>query len=124
MFCFKCGNEVKDGAKFCANCGQAVNDAPKENAAPTNQPQAEDKGLALIGLILGVVSFLGIFAFGQWDMKWIFVIPFILGIVGINISAKAISLAKKAGQHAIMAVWGIVLSILGILLLVLKLICP
>ena len=25
MFCQKCGNEIKDGAKFCDKCGTAVN---------------------------------------------------------------------------------------------------
>jgi uncharacterized membrane protein YvbJ len=50
MFCFQCGNEVKDGEKFCTNCGQAVNVAPKENAAPTNQPQA------ILGILLLVIK--------------------------------------------------------------------
>ncbi|MDR2596772.1 MAG: zinc ribbon domain-containing protein [Treponema sp.] len=31
MFCVKCGNEVKDGAKFCAKCGMAVNTATMPN---------------------------------------------------------------------------------------------
>ena len=25
MFCYKCGSELREGAKFCSSCGQAIN---------------------------------------------------------------------------------------------------
>jgi len=45
MFCPKCGNEIKDGAKFCAKCGWAV-------PAATAQAASVEKRCASCGTVL------------------------------------------------------------------------
>lgn len=39
MFCTKCGNKLKDGAKFCTACGQKVEAMPIPFPAPAQAPE-------------------------------------------------------------------------------------
>ena len=86
MFCRKCGQEIKEGAKFCVKCGTQVSgDAPfsqnidavpapkKEQAAPKVQPQEKKKSgkgliialFCVILILLGIVVALVVYYFSQ-----------------------------------------------------------
>lgn len=86
MFCRKCGQEIKEGAKFCVKCGTPVSgDAPfsqntdavpapkKEQAAPKAQPQEKKKSgkgliialVCVILILLGIVVALAVYYFSQ-----------------------------------------------------------
>ena len=43
MFCFRCGQELPEGAKFCPSCGQSqtIDTQPAQAEAPKAEPQAE-----------------------------------------------------------------------------------
>jgi len=113
-FCTNCGSEMPEDAVFCSNCGKAVNDAPKENAATTIQPQAGEKNTALTGLVLGIVTII----VGPFAAAYVFTVfvSVMTGIAGIIVSAAALSRNKKAGQPIRMAIWGLILSIIGLVL--------
>ena len=64
--------------------------------------------MAVAGLVLGILSLCG---------GWIPGVPvWVLGILGIILSAVAYSKAKRAGQPAGIATAGLVLSIIGTVL--------
>lgn len=73
-------------------------------AIVTNQLPPRNNNLAITSLVLGIISFL---------LCWAFVIPIIIGIIGIIIGF--ISLAKKHNGTKI-AIAGTVLSIIGLLI--------
>ncbi len=61
MFCNKCGNEVKKGAKFCGACGSVIT-TEEVTAIAANVPQAPKKNnsknkkvIAIFGLVAAVV---------------------------------------------------------------------
>ena len=43
MFCFRCGQELPEGAKFCPSCGQSqtIDTQPAQAEAPKAEPQAQ-----------------------------------------------------------------------------------
>ena len=126
--CSSCGKGIADNTKFCPFCG-----APCEQDVDTNTNSQENagegvyyesastgygaanqggssKGLTIAGLVLGIVAIVFIFIPGVNWLGWI------CGVVGIVISAIAISQSKKAGEKNGMAVAGLVLSIISIAL--------
>ena len=114
MFCEKCGAEIAVDSTFCASCGAPVA-APAQPSEPQAaqpvysapvQPQVTQpvkaatpgKGLAIAGMILGIVSLL--------------CFPYITGVLGVIFGAVAKSKGCKSG----MATAGIVCGVIGIAL--------
>lgn len=123
MICNKCGAEINDNTTFCTSCGAQVTpaapaqpyQAEAQPQAPYQapyqaQPQAPAKtakpgnGLAIAGLILGIVSFL--------------CFPAITGTLGIIFGA----VAKSKGNTSGMATAGIVCGAIGVALWLIMLI--
>ena len=130
--CPGCGKGIGENTNYCPFCGtQCVSD-PKADTSETNGSQDQswqtentgsantsgpaydgavksNNGLNIAGMVLGIVAIIFLFIPGVSFLGWI------CGIVGIILSAIAISNAKKAGQKpAGMAVAGLVLSIISI----------
>lgn len=99
MVCTNCGTQMADGTVFCPNCGAQQPQAPAYGyqAAPQAAPQP-GKGLAIAGLIMGIVSF--------------FLFPYITGALGIIFGG----VAKSKGNRSGMATAGIVCGVIGIAL--------
>ena len=123
--CSSCGKGIADNTKFCPFCGapceQDVNTEARDNVGETTYYESSSysapaaaaetgasKGMTIAGLVLGVVAIVFVFIPGVSWLGWI------CGVVGIVLSAIAISASKKAGQKNGMAVAGLVLSILSI----------
>ena len=128
--CSSCGKGIADNTKFCPFCGapceqetdtaENANTYSQENAgegvyyesASTGNEAAgqasPSKGLTIAGLVLGIVAIIFAFIPGVNWLGWI------CGVVGIVLSAVAISQSKKAGEKNGMAVAGLVLSIISI----------
>lgn len=123
MFCEKCGTEVAEGINVCPNCGTLVEEpaqpnvpqpaysAPAQpyepqpvNGAPAEKPATPGKGLAIAGMILGIISLL--------------CFPAVTGTLGIIFGAVAKSKGCKSG----MATAGIVCGVIGIALWLLMLV--
>ncbi len=132
MFCYNCGNQLKDGDRFCDKCGLPVEASAKaaeemaketdpgapESAAPAAepapqyappryapaQPEAGESSLmGILSLISGIISI--IFGWVPFLMFVPEVLAVIFGIVGI---------VKKSGKG--MAIAGIVLGGVAFLL--------
>lgn len=61
MFCEKCGNEIKDGAKFCEKCGAAIETkkAPVQNDInATQKPKSVGRRMVILGIIAAIVIIL------------------------------------------------------------------
>ena len=114
-FCNHCGTPLQEGSTFCTTCGaQATNTQPQAPVQP--QPQAQPygaptekapepgKGLAIAGMVLGIVSFL--------------CFPYRTGVLGIIFGGVAKSKGCKSG----MATAGIVCGAIGVGLWLLMLI--
>ena len=122
--CPSCGKGIGENTNFCPFCGapcaqEKAEDQQQENAgegvfyesAPVNQGQpGASKGFTIAGLVLGIVAIVFIFIPGVSFLGWI------CSIVGIILSAVAISQSKKAGEKNSMAVAGLVLSIIAIVI--------
>ena len=104
--CVSCGFVGWSDVENCKACG-----APLHSSSPVyttdswDQPEGQQKGLAIFGLILGIVSF---FTFG---------IVFVGAIVGIIVSAKAMGRVRREpwryGGRGI-AIAGLVLNIVSL----------
>ena len=129
MFCYNCGNQLKDGDRFCDKCGlpvEASAKAAEEMAEKSNpgtqepaaepapqyappryapaQPEAGESNLmGILSLISGIISI--IFGWVPFLMFVPEVLAVIFGIVGI---------VKKSGKG--MAIAGIVLGGVAFLL--------
>ncbi|MBQ8280409.1 MAG: zinc-ribbon domain-containing protein [Roseburia sp.] len=61
MFCYKCGNELPEGAKFCFKCGAAIGDndgIAHKKARAEKREQKKNFKLVMVAVIIAV----GIFA--------------------------------------------------------------
>ena len=121
MICEKCGTFNNDEAVFCTTCGADLkNQAPVAPAAPVQQPPYQQnsyqnpyqqnpyqsapvaqesmpgKGLAIAGMILGIISLL--------------CFPYITGVLGIIFGA----IAKSKGCTSGMATTAIVCGAIGV----------
>lgn len=109
MFCEKCGTQLPDGSAFCTACGAQLNAAPQAApaqpvyAAPAAKAPNPGIGLAIAGMVLGILSFL--------------CFPAITGVLAIIFGA----VAKSKGCTSGMATAGIVCGIIGIALWLLML---
>lgn len=125
--CSSCGKGIADNTKFCPFCGapceQDWNAEPEDSVGPgpfqdvyngsdvSGSGQiSSSKGMSIAGLVLGIAAIVVAFIPGISWLAWI------CGVVGIVLSAVAISQAKKAGEKSGMAVAGLVLSIISIAL--------
>ncbi len=52
MFCYQCGEELKDGAKYCPKCGLAVEEDVQEETAAPNKKKIK----IAVGMILGIMA--------------------------------------------------------------------
>ena len=125
--CTNCGKGIAENTRFCPFCG-----APCSEGASSGQPYQDDQqstrradgvydqpntaassgadGLSIAGLVLGIVAI--VFAF----IPSVYFISWILGVIGIIISAVAISKSKGAGRKNGFAVAGLVTSIVALAL--------
>lgn len=110
MVCTNCGTQLAEGTTFCPNCGaqqaapQAAPQAPVQPAygyQPVPAQKVPGKGLAVAGLIMGILSF--------------FILPYVTGALGIIFGG----VAKSKGYRGGMATAGIVCGIIGIALTIL-----
>ena len=103
MFCPNCGTNNADTSRFCEGCGAELTAAPETTAPVTPtytapvQPAAQPgKGLAIAGMVCGIISF--------------FCFAVILGTLGIVFG----SIAKKKGYTGGMATAGIACGVIGL----------
>lgn len=127
MFCPNCGAQNADGTAFCASCGSNLNaqQAPAQQA-PVQQPVYQQpvyqqpvyqqpayqkpasvpgKGLAITGMVLGIVSLV---------LFCILYISIPCAIVGAVLSGVGLKKAKDAGMKNGMAVAGLVCSLIAL----------
>ena len=112
MFCEKCGTQLPDGSTFCTACGAQLNAPAAPQAAPAQPVSAAPAakapnpgiGLAIAGMVLGIISFL--------------CFPMITGVLAIIFGA----VAKSKGCTSGMATAGIVCGVIGVALWLLMLI--
>lgn len=106
MFCNNCGAQNDPGASFCTECGSSLNvipTTPENNHTVNNsQPAQPANGLAIAGMVCGIVSCLCI-------------VPIVTGVLGIIFGCVAKSKGNKSG----MATAGIVCGSIGLALFVL-----
>jgi len=75
-------------------------------AAPS--PQSQSNGLAVAGLVMGILAVV---------FCWLWVIAFVLGVLGIVFGAVGMAKAKKiGGKNRGMALAGLILGVVGIIL--------
>lgn len=120
MYCYNCGNQLKDGDLYCEKCGMPVNAMPAEEQpapeteAPQGQPGAytyapapkpipqENNLMGILALIAGLISFI----FG-----WV---PFLTFVPEILAAVFAIvGIVRKQGRG--MAIAGLILAVLAFL---------
>lgn len=73
MYCNKCGNEIKEGAKFCNSCGSHVNNTSADMISQNMQSDAETKPVKkssgykkfLIGTLV-VIALIFVWAFADF----------------------------------------------------------
>lgn len=130
--CPSCGSQISEEAIYCPNCGAPVREQESQGsqtgtAGPETVSQSGNgmndpwkdiydtthanaaKGLSITGLVLGIVAVVFDFVPGFNLIGWI------CGILGIILSAVAISQIKKGGtQKNSMAVAGLILSIVAV----------
>ena len=106
MFCDKCGAQIEAGSTFCGTCGApvAAPAQPTYTAAPAANTAMPGKGLAIAGMILGIISLL--------------CFPYITGTLGIIFGG----IAKSKGCTSGMATAGIVCGVIGVALWLLMLV--
>ena len=132
MFCPNCGGNVPNGNAFCPNCGANVQQQqqqqqqqsyqqpyqqqpyqqPYQAPNPGYRPPVSDvpgKGLAIAGMVLGIVSLLTF-------CLWYLCLP--CGVTAIILSAVAINKAKMVGMKSPMALAGIACACVGIALMI------
>ena len=123
--CPSCGKGIGENTNFCPFCGAQCADNMNPQDTDAGQEGTEgvytdtfsqevvssakpSNGMSIAGLVLGIVAIVFVFIPGISFLGWI------CGVVGIILSALAISQSKKAGQKNGLAVAGLVLSIISI----------
>ncbi|NLV51398.1 MAG: zinc-ribbon domain-containing protein [Clostridiales bacterium] len=123
MFCMNCGANIADGTVYCPNCG-----SPQQTGQPVAQPGQYNPGAApntpyvqtappwktkaIVSLVLGALSV----CWAWWGYAAI--VGIVLGIVGIVMSINAKKQMEAAGSTECknLMVWGMILSIVGIVI--------
>lgn len=96
MYCYKCGTECGETARYCKNCG--ANLTMLHPTAPPAQPPKNGKGFAITSMVCGILSF---FYYG--------IVP---GILAIIFGGIARAKKHKGGMSAA----GIICGTLGLIL--------
>ncbi|MDE6059033.1 MAG: zinc-ribbon domain-containing protein [Clostridia bacterium] len=97
MFCSHCGKELADDAFMCPNCGSPVGkSAPRKKSEPV--ADAKETGIAVIGFILAMFSFVTGIIFGAFFLCFgsSVVLLYILGAFTILPGIAAICLSAYA----------------------------
>ncbi len=107
MVCPKCGAQNPDNAAVCGNCGNqmTISVQPQMGYAQPAPASVPGKGLAIAGMVCGIVSF---FCFGL-----------VLGLLAVIFGGVAKSKGYRGGQ----ATAAIVLGVIGIALTIIMWIC-
>lgn len=69
--------------------------------------QAPSNGMGVAGLVLGITSV---------GLCWLFAVGFVLGLVGVILSANGVTVGRRTGAGRGMAIAGLVLSLVGLVL--------
>ena len=117
MYCKNCGNNVADGLTRCDVCGaeMTVNETSYEETAIDTAP-AKNPGKVL-GIIALVVSILSVVTVFICNGACTFFIPAIFAIAGIILGIVGMVVSKKAGYKNGLALFGLILSIIGLILI-------
>ena len=111
MICSNC-NATNQTADFCTECGKPINAVASvapvvtQYAAPTSSAAPANSGLAIAGFVVSLVGLL--------------VLPLILGIVGVTLSAVGLKAGKRRLANFGLAI-GIFDIVYGIVTLVMNL---
>ena len=134
MFCSKCGRPASTEAQFCASCGAKLSSnqqvhtqqfAQPEVVTPAYQvptvPAPKGKsglGLGIAGLILGILSLgYGLSDFAAIsDGTYSYILLEEIGILAIMSILGIAFGAVATGRKSILGLWGLVLSVLALLL--------
>ena len=134
MFCSKCGKSATTDAQFCSSCGSKLASsqqvqthqfaqhepaAPLYNATPTMPAkQKSGLGLAIAGLILGILALgYGLSDFAAIsDGTYSYILLEEIGILSIMSILGIVFGAVATVRKSILGLWGLVLSILAMLL--------
>ena len=73
MVCSKCGQELKEGAKFCTKCGTSFKEIV--NLKPVNLL------LPIISIILTIIGVIGFLFFLRGGVFILFSLPIVAGII-------------------------------------------
>lgn len=70
MFCPKCGNEIKEGARFCTKCGNPIGDGnapmPENLQGTTGVGKQDYRKIIMVATILACVILVAILAINKW----------------------------------------------------------
>lgn len=111
MYCGKCGSTIPDGDVFCSECGAPISgnsEKSSEQVILQPAPITRTNGVAIAGLIIGIVSLC---------LCWLPIVGMIIGIVGLVLSIIGLRLKKSYGSGGGMAAIGMIFSLIGILAL-------
>ena len=106
MICPNCNSNNPDGSVFCQSCGATLTGSTPNPASVHNPPQADNKGLAIGALVMGIVG-----CVLCW-IPYVSMITLALTIVGLVLAIKA---RKTMGSQGIVTA-GLVLCIIGLVL--------
>lgn len=104
-YCGNCGNQMQDMDNVCSQCGTPVDRRIQVHHSQGNINKTNNK--AVLGMILGIVSFLGFY---------IPLIPVISSIVGIVLSVMGMKEADNYKGGKGMAIAGLVCGIIALIL--------
>lgn len=98
MYCWNCGEKIKDGVKYCVNCGNEI------IINRTNNTKVSENNKSITGFILSIIGFL---TCG------------ICSIIGLIFSIQGLSESKKKGKQDTIAILGIIISSIPLLVILL-----
>lgn len=101
MFCMHCGSEISMNVKFCPYCGKPLSLGPDANTPfySSSPDQRKSDSMPLLAMIFGIAG--------------IFMMPFILGTLGIIFGAICLK-RGYAGKQRTMAKTGLICGIVGV----------
>lgn len=106
MFCYRCGADIPDGARFCPKCGAEMKPGNSYSQQRNYYQGTKDDGhgYATGSLVCGIIGVV------LWFFGYTSVVSIILGIVGIVLSGKS----RDAGDDEGTRTAGAVLSVISL----------